>query len=60
MNKASMKTIKLKYFKIKLFKGQYRELTLFIGKLQLRFSRPQTAAWWGNKQLYSFGSGHHD
>ena len=42
----------------KLFKGRYTELTIFWYKLQLRFSRPQTAAWWGNKSLYDFGAGH--
>lgn len=40
---------------IKLFKGSYRELTIFLGRLQLRFSIPQTAMWWDYKQLYSFG-----
>lgn len=49
---------------IKLFRGSYKELTIFLGRLQLRFSIPQTAAWWGDpngvsqKQLYSFGRGH--
>ena len=51
---------------IKLFRGSYKELTIFLGRLQLRFSLPQTAAWWGDpqgasqKQLYSFsiGKGH--
>ena len=50
-----MREIKYK-FGYKLFRGGYWELTLFLGKLQLRFSRPHTAAWWGNKVLYSFGS----
>ena len=43
---------------LKLFRGNYKELTVFAGKLQLRFSVPQVAAWWGNRQLYSFGRGH--
>ena len=45
-------------FGVKYFKGGYRELTIFLGMLQLRFSVPQVAAWWGNKILYSFGRGH--
>lgn len=44
--------------RIKLFRGNYTELTVFLGKLQLRFSIPQTAAWWDTKKLYSFGKGH--
>ena len=43
---------------IKLFRGNYKELTIFLGALQLRFSMPQTAAWWNDRQLYSFGKGH--
>ena len=45
-------------FGIKYFNGSYRELTIFLGMLQLRFSVPQIAAWWGGKLLYSFGKGH--
>ena len=51
---------------VKLFRGSYKELTIFLGRLQLRFSLPHTAAWWGDpkgvsqKQLYSLslGKGH--
>lgn len=42
----------------KLFRGNYTQLTIFWYKLQLRFSKPQTAAWWGNNQLYDFGRGY--
>lgn len=54
----------MKKYGVKLFRGSYKELTIFLGRLQLRFSIPQTAAWWGDpkgvsqKQLYSFGRGH--
>lgn len=44
----------------KLFKGRYTELTIFWYKLQLRFSLPQTAAWWDGKRLYDFGRGHNE
>ena len=42
----------------KLFRGNYIQLTIFWYKLQFRFSKPQTAAWWGNKSLYDFGKGY--
>lgn len=45
-------------FGTKWFNGEYWELTVFLGKLQLRFSVPQTAAWWGERPLYNFGKGH--
>ena len=53
-----------KKYGIKLFIGSYKELTVFLGRLHLRFSIPQTAAWWGEpdgvsqKRLYCFGKGH--
>lgn len=40
--------------RVKVFR-KFKELNIRFGKLDLRFSYPQTAAWWNYKQLFSFG-----
>lgn len=57
---TTCKVFTMSKYGVKLFKGNYKELTIFFGQLQLRFSIPQTAAWWGYRQIYSFGRGHHE
>ncbi|CAN5694497.1 hypothetical protein BH23PAT2_BH23PAT2_08330 [soil metagenome] len=41
----------------KWFSGHYKELTVFVWRFQFRFSRPQTALWYKDKTIYSFGNG---